>query len=151
MTRFVRDVAGLFVLYLILVGQTAAAELGAAVLGALLAGGFAAWVRRCGTRHILPRAPWGRIIRGVAAALIADPPAVGAALLRTLRRPVVGRIQLQPFDPGGHTPVATARRGLVVLAASVAPNSYVVNVTEGALLMHRLLPRPPSPDRKWVQ
>jgi len=149
--RFARNVAGLFALYLVLVGQIAAAELVAALLGALLAGGFAAWLHRCGTRHVLPRAPWGRVIRGVAVALVVGLAAVGAALLRTLCRPIVGRIQQQPFDPGGHTPVAAARRGLVVLAASVAPNGYVVAATGDALLLHRLLPRPPAADRKWPQ
>jgi hypothetical protein len=55
----------------------------------------------------------------------------------------------QPFDTGTAAPLDAGRRALVVLGASFAPNGIAVGVAPGALLLHRLDPRPPSPDRGW--
>jgi len=142
----------LFALYLLFAGQASAAELGAAVLAGTAAAGYHLHVRCRARRKFHLVAPWLRLAWRIPLALARDTTLVGWGLLRAIAdRDLHGGQARQPFHPGGFTPQAAAHRALAVLAASVAPNSYVVEVLEppGGLLMHRLVPRPPEADRRW--
>ena len=75
-------------------------------------------------------------------------------LLRSLwRRPEggLGRTLRQPFRRGGDGPAAAARRALVTLGLSVAPNGYVLEIGDNQddLSLHRLSPALPRPDPEW--
>ncbi|HYZ33959.1 MAG TPA: hypothetical protein VE684_16945, partial [Crenalkalicoccus sp.] len=94
--------------------------------------------------------PWARLLAVTMGKLVREIAVVGTALLRALLLPVRGLTERQPFAPGEPTPAERARRGLVRLALSAAPNGYVTGEDGGALLLHRLRPgRPDSPDRRW--
>lgn len=142
---------GLFGLYLLFAGRASGEELVAAALSAAAAFGSALLVRRLGGPRVYRfRAAW--LIRAAAPlkALFVDLFLVGRALLGVIAgRAVRGTISRQPFDDGRETPSAAARRALVVLGASFAPNTVAVGVAPRRLLLHRLAPRPPSPDREW--
>ena len=67
-----------------------------------------------------------------------------------------GSIARQPFRPGGPDSADAGRRALASLAASFAPNGFVLDVApsvlradESALLMHYLVPKTPSTDVEW--
>jgi hypothetical protein len=70
-------------------------------------------------------------------------------LLRSIIKPVTSKINVQPFDPGDDGAASAGRRAAVILAASLAPNAYVIRVTQEALLMHQLVPVPDKTDRTW--
>jgi len=62
---------------------------------------------------------------------------------------VNSKISVQPFDPGGANGRDAGRRAAVILATSLAPNAYVIRVTQDALLMHQLVPVPDRTDEAW--
>ncbi|HEY6434145.1 MAG TPA: hypothetical protein VIZ17_19395 [Acetobacteraceae bacterium] len=142
----------LFLLYLLFAGQITAPELTAAALTALAAAAYHLNIRRHAHRHFRFSAPWPRLARRIAFTLARDIALVGWGLIHTIagHPPRAGEAR-QPFEPGGLTEPAAGHRAIAVLAASVAPNSYVIEVLEppAGLLMHHLVPRPPAPDRKW--
>ncbi len=142
----------LFGLYLLFVGQATIAELVAALVTSGLAAAYHWYVRTKAHRRFRFAAPWLRLGLRVARALARDTALVGWGLTRAiLGRMVRGGLTRQPFQAGGHTPQAAAHRGIDMLAASIAPNSYVIDVPEPprGLLMHRLVPRPPAEDHEW--
>jgi hypothetical protein len=138
-------------LYLGFAGSAETAEAGAAAVAGTLIVGFIFWCRHARTAAVRVRASWLRILPRVLRALCAEAVVVGGALLRALPAGVraAGAMRSQPFDPDGHSAPAAGRRALAVLAASAAPDGYVVAVSADSLLLHRLVPRPPSPDRRW--
>jgi hypothetical protein len=140
----------LFALYLLFAGQATGAELCAGLLAAALGTAFQVYLHPSGKRPLQPEAPWGRLAARVAASVARDTVTVGRALVRaSLGRPMDGVIQRQPFAPGG--PMAAGRRGVVILAASVAPNGFVEHLAarDQALVLHRLVAAPPRKDRLW--
>jgi hypothetical protein len=81
---------------------------------------------------------------------------VFAALTRRifLRRPIAGEFRPAPFDPGGDTPRAAARRAMVIAATSFAPNTYATGIDRdhGTLLFHQLAPSTEPPgggNKEW--
>lgn len=72
-------------------------------------------------------------------------------MLRPFERP--GRADARPFRPGkANAPSDRARRASAVLAASLAPASFVVDVPlgRGEVLMHGIERRPPVRDADWL-
>ena len=71
-----------------------------------------------------------------------------AALWRhTTGRPVHGTFRVVPFPREADDARSAARRALVTVVGSVAPNTVVVGIegAEGELLVHQLVPEPGSP------
>jgi multisubunit Na+/H+ antiporter MnhE subunit len=146
----------LVALYLVLAGQVSATEVVAGAAAGLAATVLSVAERREGERRYAFRGtPWGRVLGRPALALVTDSAKVAGALARVALRGAdaqPGAAVRQPFAPGeDDDPREAARRGIVALAVSLTPNSYVLRTMPGcdALLLHRLAERPPSPDREW--
>ena len=140
----------LFALYLLFAGNASGAELGAAVLAALPGAAFAIYLRRQGHRPMRLKAPFARLFWRVTAALAHDTMTVGIALIQALLgTKASGVIQRQPFDTRGDSEEQAGRRALVIFAASIAPNSFVVEEDRVSLVLHRLVPEAPKVDREW--
>ncbi|MBE7212251.1 MAG: Na+/H+ antiporter subunit E [Gluconacetobacter diazotrophicus] len=106
-------------------------------------------------RDLLVR-PAPRVILSPLPRLVSESWRVGAVLLRILlspgRRPEpVGVVSVQPFREGGRDRRNAGRRALVVLSGSVTPNGFALDIPEreDRLVLHRLSPEPPDPDREW--
>lgn len=141
----------LFGLYLLLSGQASGEELVAAALSAAAAVGSGLLVRRFGGPRVYRfRAAWLTRAAVPLKSLLLDLLLVGRVLLGAMVRRAAGGIILrQPFDDRDDTPLAAARGALVVLGASFAPNTVALGIAPRRLVLHRLQPRPPSPDREW--
>ncbi len=144
--------AALFGLYLLFAGSVTRAEAmaGLAASGIALAG--LVRTRSVAHRHLLVRAPWLKLTGRIGISLVRDTVLVACGLVRAvLGGKPGGGMTMQPFDPGDFTPVAAARRGIVMLAASVAPNAFVIEIREPpqGMLMHCLVPRKPEADQRW--
>jgi len=145
-------VVGLALLYLIFVGQLGWQEGAAALIGALLCCAFSLAQRRAAPQpfHFTP--PPLRTVVSLLGALGRETGTVGLALLRAVTgAPAGGQVTPQPFEPGGPDARDAARRALVILGLSLAPNGFVLDDTEAqeALPLHRLVPQPVAPDRRW--
>ncbi len=143
----------LFGFYLLFAGTVSATEVGAGLAATAMVTAFATVVHRGRTRR-LRLVPQARLLLRPLWGVVADSGRVGIVLARAvLRRPAgqAGQVVRQAFRQGGETPADAGRRGMVVLAASLAPNGYVLHIPAGedAMVMHRLAPVPPSPDREW--
>lgn len=143
-----------FGFYILFAGEASATEIAAGVPAAIAVAGFTVLLHRVAGRPFRLKAPWLRVLAGPLAALLPDAVRVGRVLLRALwRRPpgAVGSMVRQPFQKGGEDPASAARRGLVTLGSSLAPNGYVLDIPdgEGALLLHRLAAVPSDPDQRW--
>ncbi len=146
-------------LYLILAGSLGIGEVSAGVVVALIVAGAEHVQRRCDVRKLRFEVPWLRLLRRSLVAVGRDTMTVGLALLRAaLGRPGAIRSGMarQDFRPGGCQPRERGRRAVVTLAGSLAPNGIVVDVPPSpllgdasVLLVHRLVPSGPSPDREW--
>jgi hypothetical protein len=143
----------LFALYLLLVGQVTTAELTAALVTAGLAAAYAREVRRHAQWQFRSsRVPWLHLIGNVSHALVQDTALVADALVRGIwGYPPRGCFARQPFRPGDRSPYDTSRRGMAILATSIPPNSYAIDILGDAqaLLLHRLTPQPTNPDQEW--
>ena len=147
------------VCYLVFAGQVSTSEIIAAVPASGLIAAFAFLRHRGQDRPIQLWAPWSRLLLSLLAALLRDTGRVGGHLLRLAFVPRLhsdGSIDSQPFHPGHADPAGAGRRALVTLAASFAPNGFVLDVApsvllgdEPALLMHHLLPSAPHSDVEW--
>jgi hypothetical protein len=129
--------------YLLLTGSVGATELLAGAGATLPVAAFAVLAHRRAERRLSLRAPWPRIVRTALAALVRDTAPVAWALL-TGRK---GSVAPQPFDAAGDA--AEGRRAIVILAASLAPNGFVVATDRHCLRLHRLMPRAPLADTGW--
>lgn len=140
----------LFALYLLLVGQVSAAEAVAGALTAAAAASLALLVRRLGSRAFQFRLAWLWEMRRPVRALFVDLVRIGRVLARALAGySAAGTVVRQPFAGEGDVPFAAARCGVVTLAASFAPNGYVLGIAPETLLLHRLAPQPATADREW--
>ena len=123
-----------------------------------LVAAYAGLRHRGKSRPMRLRGSWLRLVLLPTAAVAGDAARVGVHLLRAVLVPgshMAGTISRQPFRPGNAGPADAGRRALVTLASSFAPNGFVLDVApsmllrEGqALLMHRLAPARPDPDRE---
>ncbi len=146
-------------LYLVFAGQVSGTEVAAGVPAAGLVAAYAGLRHRGESRPMRLRGPWLRLVLSPLAAVAGDAARVGVHLLRAVFVPgsrVAGTISRQPFRSGSAEPADAGRRALVTLASSLAPNGFVLDVApsvllpdEHALLMHRLAPARPDPDREW--
>jgi len=144
--------AGLFGLYLLFVGSTSRPEVLAGLMasGIAIAGHVRTWA--VAHRRVRVEAPWLWLAGRIVVALMRDTALVAGGLIRTLLGGKAGGgMTLQPFDSGDFTPVAAARRGFAMLAASVAPNGYVIEVQEPprGMLMHAFVPRRRAENVRW--
>lgn len=103
-----------------------------------------------------PRPAWlGRLAR-VPGKALRDCGVVLGAIVKGIAtvRGMSGTFRAVPFDPGRDDPESEARRALVVAAASVAPNAYIVAIDREAkrVLYHQLVATVEPPgrgDREW--
>ena len=138
--------------YLVLAGQVSPDEGAAAVV--LGAGGTLLWVllRRVSDRRFrFDR--WSAL--ALVRALVGLPTGtfrVGRTLLAALSGDVSGRRLEQIFHGGERDdPSEAGRRATVVLAASLAPDSFVLRVERGRdmIAVHALADKVPSNDPRW--
>lgn len=143
---------GLFVLYEVLAGSPSWAE---AVAGALASMAATVAVFVSGSAEHLGRIPWRwwwRLLRRLPPQIVSDTVRVlAAAMAPTMPS---GRMRTVPFEPGGDDTEGGSRRALVVFAASMAPNAFVVQVDRlrKAMLMHEFVPKESPPgggDLRW--
>ena len=138
--------------YLVLAGQISAEEV---VAGVVLGGLGVAWhaaVCRC-SRHSFTFERYAGVavvqaIGGVPGAILR----VGARLGSALLRDVEGHTVEQPFHRGRlDDPRDVSRRATVVLATSLAPDSYVLRlpVDEDTIVIHGITSRSPGTDPRW--
>lgn len=145
--------------YLALAGTWGPLELTAAVMAGGLAAGLGAWVRARSDLAFHSHPRWwtllGRIIRHTARDCVVVGRAVGSNLVR--RRHPAGEFRTIEFAghrrEGETEPEAAARRALVTIGVSLAPNSYVAVVDAEAdrLVVHHLVEMrgTETPDRVW--
>lgn len=144
--------AGLFGLYLLFAGSASRPEALAGLIVSSIALAGHVRTREVAHRRLEVRAPWLTLAWRIVVALLRDTVLVGGGLVRTvLGREPGGGLAMQPFDSGDFTPAAAARRGIAMLAASVAPNGYVIEVQEPprGMLMHSFVPRQRAHDLRW--
>ena len=140
--------------YLLLAGSLSRTELIACAGVAVGVAGLATVLHLRQERRLrLSMPPWGAVWR-LARAVPLDTTRVGLVLLRTLRRRPEGQltaIAAQPFLPGSGDAEDAARRALVILGSSLAPNGFVVQLPRDAhaLCLHRLAAAAPSRDTRW--
>jgi hypothetical protein len=140
--------------YFLFAGTLSLSEMIGGLPTAAVATGFALVLRRAETHRLCLKAPWLRVIGKPLGSVGPDAFRVGRVLLGTLwHRPAgpLGVVTRQPFRHGGDDPRSAGRRALVALGTSFAPNGYVLSSPDDvdALVLHRLMPVPPVPDRDW--
>ena len=133
-------------LYILFAGTVSVTELIAGLVAVTVTAGLLVALRHEPRRSVRARPPV-RIVLHSTLAVFADSWHVAWVLLRAILRQVVR----QPFRQGGDDAREAGRRGIVVLAASLAPNGYVLHIPnkENALVLHRLAPAPATGDREW--
>lgn len=148
--------AVLFGFYLLLAAKQAVAEAVAGVAIAALGAAAATSTAGAGKLRFRARLPWLAQVARLPGRILADCGIVAVALWRRLvgRHVVSGEFRIVPFDPGGDDAESAARRALVTLGVTLAPNTYVVAVDRerGVLLLHQLVPSAQPPgggDREW--
>jgi hypothetical protein len=140
--------------YLLFAGQASETELVALLPTATAVTAFALLCRATQDRRLDLRAPWPRVIARSLISVPADSVRVGLMLARVLtKRPktAVGTLSVQPFCHGENRPSPAARRALVALGASLAPNGYMVAIPDGQdrMIMHRLVAAEQRDDHEW--
>lgn len=140
MTEITLTAIKLFGLYLLFTGQAGPAEAVAGVLCALVAVAFRIQVRRQAERKLHFRLRWWpRLIGQVAKSLARDTTRVGVRLVRIIAgQDAHGHEAEHGFHPGG-SPQAAGRRAVMVLATSMAPETFVLDIEPHALRLHRLI------------
>jgi hypothetical protein len=140
--------------YLLLAGQVSKSEI---AVGVVLASGATGWyllLRHCSTRRFAPTAEhlsvWLRTLLKLVPATLRT----GAVLVRVAALGgSPGTVRAVPFADGElDDPVQRARRATAILAASLAPDSFVVraNHGKGQALIHSIIGGTPEPDRDWL-
>lgn len=138
--------------YMVLAGQFSGDEVAAGVILGALGAAWHAAVMHDGARRFAFERP---ALRTVGTALLGFPGAtlrVGARLVLALVRPVAGRRIEQPFHRGTvDDPRDRGRRAIVVLATSLAPDSYALNLpsAEETITFHAFTAAAPSRDPRW--
>ncbi len=140
--------------YLLLAGSLSRTEVIACAVVAVGMAGLATVLHLRQEHRLRLSMPPVRALWRLACSLPLDTANVGLVLLRTLRRRPDGQltaIAAQPFQPGEDDPEDAARRALVILGSSLAPNGFVVELPRDAraLRLHRLASAAPSRDTRW--
>ncbi len=144
-------------LYLLLEGKLRPSEYVAALLAATLAWVAVRKVDAERSVRFRPKLRWFFLVAGRA---IPKVPRDCALVARALwcglfpKKRVRGVFRTIPFEPGAGTIEAAARRALIVLGVSFAPNTYVVlmDCERKHLLVHQLVPERSSVepgDAQW--
>ncbi len=140
--------------YLLLAGSLSRTELITCAVVAIGFAGLATVLHLRQERRLRLSLPPARALWLLACAVPLDTTRVGLVLLRALRRrpdDQLTTVAAQPFQPGGDHPEDAARRALVILGSSLAPNGFVVGLPRDgqALRLHRLAQAAPSRDTRW--
>jgi len=134
---------GLAFFYVAVLSPHSVVEAGVGLVVAALAGVL--------TRHMAiragllfqPPAHWVRRLASIPSAVILDTAALAYGLGRGLlpHHRVPGRFWVLPFRAGTHGGTDVARRAIVCMAGSLAPNTYVVyiDLERNRLLVHQLV------------
>ena len=141
-------------LYLFFAAPVSSSELVAGVPSAAALTAFALLYRRAEERRMNLRAPWLRVIFRSLGSVPGDVLRVGRMLIGSLWHAPerqVGIASHQPFRQGDDTATDAARRAMVVLGTSLAPNGFVLMMPEGSetMVLHRLVLTPPRAEREW--
>jgi multisubunit Na+/H+ antiporter MnhE subunit len=130
--------AGLLLFWLALVGTVEYVEWIAGLCAAALGATAVDVVRSQGLLRFRVQCRWLRRLWRPLLRVVPDFLLVLAALARRSR----GRVRTVDFPTGGHRDVDVGRRAFVTLAASLAPNSLVIDVDaeSGEVLVHDLVP-----------
>ena len=138
--------------YLVLAGQVSGDEV---VAGLVLGGLGVAWhavVCRCSRHSFAFERHAGPAVLQALGNLPGATLRVGSRLATALVRDVEGHIVEQPFHRGRLDDTRdVARRATVVLATSLAPDSYVLRlpVDEETILIHAMTRHSPGTDPRW--
>jgi hypothetical protein len=140
-------------LYLAFTGQISAAELAAALSGALAATVYRLAVGRSGRAFSSRLLTAIELSPRILAAICRDVGKLTLAFLNVItavRRPQGSFVDIA-FDPGHGDPPSRSRRSLVVTGISFAPNTYVVAVRrpQRRLTLHALVPLSGPKDVQW--
>ncbi|RYC32292.1 hypothetical protein D3273_09700 [Lichenibacterium minor] len=138
--------------YLVLAGQLSPDEIAAAVLLGGLGAGWHFAVMHDGARTFRFERPALRTVGTSFAGLPGATLRVGARLAAALVRPVAGRRVEHDFHRGtADDPRDRGRRAVVVLATSLAPDSYALDLPldEETIVFHALTASGPSRDPRW--
>ena len=138
--------------YLVLAGQLSADEIAAGIVVGGLGVAWHAAVRRCSRHGLTFERRAGlevlQAIGGLPGAILR----VGSRLATALVRDVEGHTVEQPFHRGRlDDPRDAARRATVVLATSLAPDSYVLRlpIDEEIIVIHGISRKAPGTDPRW--
>ena len=138
--------------YLVLAGQVSAEEV---VAGVVLGGLGVAWhaaVRRCSRHGFACERHASLAMLQAIGSLPGATLRAGLRLAWALVRDVEGHVVEQPFHRGRLDDTRdVARRATVVLATSLAPDSYVLRlpVDEETILVHAMTRLSPGTDPRW--
>lgn len=135
----------LFALYLACAAQFSGAEIFTGMVAAAVAVTALMAVRAQSQHHFQMSLRWLANFARVPVEVLKDCVIVFKAVLcRPAKAHGSGRFELRPFDPGNEHPSSRMRRALVTTAISLAPNTFVIGVTEenDQLLVHQLAPQP---------
>jgi multisubunit Na+/H+ antiporter MnhE subunit len=138
----------LLVLWLAFVGTLAVEEVVLGLVAAAVAATAADLVRSQDLVRFRLEPRWLRDLGKLPWQVLRDCWLLTAALWRHCTgRPVSGELRVMPFPVEADDARSAARRALVTGAVSLAPNTLVVGVegSEGAMLVHQLVPEPGSP------
>jgi len=149
--RCVLVVVLLAALYILFAGTLSVSEGSACVVAVAGAGFYLMLARRAKVPRFAFRAVWILVLPRLGWGLARDTMLVGRALVISIFRVVRGELLSQRFTHGGESGAAGARRALVTLGVSLAPNGYVVRVPVRGnfLLVHQLVPAPMKTDEEW--
>jgi multisubunit Na+/H+ antiporter MnhE subunit len=132
-------------LYLALADSRSVPELATGGVAAAIGASAASIVHAQRLARVRPRAAWLLRAWRALALLLVDTVVLARALigLLVLRRRVRGRLRAVRFRAAGDDPRSAARRALVQLLGSLAPNRIVIGVDRDrdVLLVHELVPR----------
>jgi hypothetical protein len=130
--------AGLFGLWLLLVGTVQEVELVAGLCAAALGATVAEVIRSQGLLRYRVQWRWLRLLWKPLARVVPDFFLVLSALVRRSD----GRFQTLEFPAGGERAVDAGRRAFAIVGTSLAPNRLVVDIDPdtGEALVHDLVP-----------
>ncbi|WGR93119.1 hypothetical protein MTX26_24945 [Bradyrhizobium sp. ISRA443] len=143
--------AALSGLYLAFSGQISVAEVTAGLLAALLATSYVMLVRHMTDRAFSIPAPPRAVVAQAARALVVDVFRVGAVLARAPFSGQNGRFVREPAALSHDGPSAAGGRAIAIIAASIAPNSYVIDAKRDTLELHRLADVSPSAEHEGTR
>jgi hypothetical protein len=144
-----------FAVYMLFAGTFSSSEAVTAAVVGIAGGAGALLLTRVSDHHFTFSAhhalAWGRAVRGMPAATARTGAALAGALLRP--SPPSGRADTRPFRPGKETdPRDRARRVTAILAGSLTPSTFVVNLPlhRSDVLLHGIDRTAPDTDPEWL-